>query len=156
MKITLAKSPLNSWWKCSRRLLHALSCNRVFEECDLDDANERLNSDKLGYQIYNYKEIFNIINEAYAVDSDDSSSLLKRDRTIYHLFHAIAFSTFKNLMNWYEKQPECYSSQLFIIKRTTRFCSQKTHIIIDTKEDWRCFKYNLFIGQYLHNVIKNI
>lgn len=94
-----------------------------FEECDVTDATEWINSDKNdpGYQIYNEDEILSIVteeNESEESSEDEETSDLGPS-------HADAFSSLEMAMNWYERQPECCLPQLMVLKQIRDLAAKK-------------------------------
>lgn len=109
-------------------------CNAIpgFEECDLADATEWLNSDinEHGYQIYNENEILSLVTEVNEPeDSSDDEDAIDSGPS-----HGDAFSALETAMNWYEKQPECCLPQLITLKKIRDLAAKKRSLTLVQKK----------------------
>lgn len=94
-----------------------------FEQCDITDATEWINSDENdpGYQIYNEDEILSVITEENGPedDSDEEQDLDSGPS------HADALTALELAMKWYEKQSESCMPQLMVLKQIRDLAAKK-------------------------------
>ena len=92
-----------------------------FQECDKEDANEWLESDTdPGFQILNEDEVITCVQEKYnstEIETDEDEDDCDKNKGPSH---AEAFVALETAMMWYERQHECCSTQLLLLKRLKR------------------------------------
>ncbi|CAG0883757.1 unnamed protein product, partial [Darwinula stevensoni] len=97
-----------------------------FKECDEDDVREWLETDvgDPGFQILTEDEIVDSVKaEATVEGATDEEACDEQDNK--GPTHAEAFAAFETVMAWCERQSECCSTQLLLLKRMRDLAAKK-------------------------------
>ncbi|GFX28677.1 uncharacterized protein TNCV_4860411 [Trichonephila clavipes] len=95
--------------------------------CDAEDYGfQMLNADEIGTSVQ---------EESDPIDDETDENENNKNESSKSPSNANAFSVIETTMECYEQQSECCPTQLLLLKRIKRHCSEKTKVYNDTAKN---------------------